>query len=74
MKLLELFSGSGSVGNVATKYGYSVTSLDLKNADINCNILDWDYRMYPSGYFDFIWGSPPCTEYSRAKTVGIPKY
>ena len=71
MKLLELFSGSGSVGKVAIKYGYSVTSLDLKNADINCNILDWDYKQFPCGYFDFIWSSPPCTEYSRAKTVGV---
>ena len=34
MKLLELFSGTCSVGNVAIKYGYSVTSLDLKNADM----------------------------------------
>ena len=71
MKLLELFSGSGSVGKVAIKYGYSVTSLDLNNEDINCNILDWDYQQYPVGYFDFIWSSPPCTEYSRAKTVGV---
>ena len=71
MKLLELFSGTCSVGNVATKYGYSVTSLDLKGANINCNILDWDYRQFPSGYYDFIWSSPPCTEYSRAKTVGV---
>ena len=70
MKLLELFSGTGSVGKVAIKYGYSVTSLDLKNASINCNILDWDFQQFPVGYFDLIWSSPPCTEYSRAKTVG----
>lgn len=25
------------------------------------------------GYFDFIHSSPPCTEYSRAKTVGVRK-
>ena len=34
--------------------GYDVISLDLKNADINCNILDWDYKINPSGYFDFV--------------------
>ena len=54
MKLLEVFSGTGSVGRVAKEMGYDVISLDLKNADINCNILDWDYKIYPSGYFDFV--------------------
>ena len=73
MKLLELFSGTGSVGKVAKEFGYDIVSLDLKNADINCNILDWDYRQYDTGYFDFIWASPPCTEYSRAKTTGVRK-
>ena len=73
MKLLELFSGTKSVGKVAQQFGFDVVSLDLKNADINCNILEWDYKQYPVGYFDFIHASPPCTEYSRAKTVGVRK-
>ena len=73
MKLLELFSGSGSVGKVAKKLGWDVVSLDLKNADINCDILQWDYKQMPSGYYDFIWGSPPCTEYSIAKQQGRRK-
>ena len=73
MKLLELFSGTGSVGKVAKNRGFDVVSLDLKNADINCDILQWDYKIYPMGYFDMIWSSPPCTEYSRAKTVGVRK-
>ena len=39
MKLLELFSGTGSVGRVAREFGFSVISLDLKNANINyCKI------------------------------------
>ena len=71
MKLLELFSGTQSVGKVAKNLGYEVVSLDLKNADINCDILDWDYTTYEPGNFDVIWASPPCTEYSRAKTIGV---
>ena len=73
MNMLELFSGTGSVGRVAKNLGFNVVSLDLKNADINCNILEWDYRQYPSEYFCFIWASPPCTEYSIAKTTGVRK-
>ena len=73
MKLLELFSGTKSVGKVAEKLGYEVISLDLKDADINCNILDWDYTTYEQGYFDVIWASPPCTEYSKAKSTGVRK-
>ena len=73
MKLLELFSGTGSVGRVARDLGFSVISLDLKNANINTDILSWDYKQFDVGEFDVIWASPPCTEYSRAKTTGVRK-
>ena len=73
MKLLELFSGTGSVGKVARTLGWDVVSLDLKNADINKNIVDWNYKEYPREPFDMIWSSPPCTEYSVAKTTGVRK-
>ena len=73
MKLLELFSGTTSVGNVAKTLGFDVVSLDLKDADFNIDILDWDYTVFPVGFFDVVWASPPCTEYSRAKTTGVRK-
>jgi hypothetical protein len=47
MKLLELSSRTGSVGTVAKDMGWDVVSLDLKGADINCDILQWKYKKYP---------------------------
>ena len=40
MNLLEMFSGTGSVGTVAKAMGFNVISLDLKNADINTDIFE----------------------------------
>ena len=40
MNVLELFSGTGSVGKVCKEIGWNVVSLDLdQRADIVCDIL-----------------------------------
>ena len=44
MRVLELFSGTHSVGKVFEKLGYEVISLDLHKATINTNILEWNYK------------------------------
>ena len=48
-------------------------SLDIDpryNPTVCVDIFDWEYHQYPPGYFSLITASPPCTEFSRAKTVG----
>ena len=47
MLLLELFSGTGSVGTNAKKRGYKVISVDSNDktdANIVVDILNWDYK------------------------------
>jgi len=73
MKVLELFSGTGSIGKICDKLGWKNTSLDLKDADININILDWDYKEYQPEYFDIIWASPPCAFFSSLRVTNLGK-
>ena len=72
-RLLELYKGTGSVGRVFEAAGWEVTSVDILpqfNPTICCSVLDLELDRWPPGYFDFIWASPPCTLYSRARTRG----
>jgi hypothetical protein len=75
-RLLELFSGTGSVGSAFEDNGWDVTSLDCDRkagATITCDIRTWDYKAYPTGHFDVVWASPCCTHYSIARTRGGPR-
>lgn len=77
MRMLELFSGTGSVGRELQKF---CPTLEIVSLDIHpkyrpthaIDVIVWDYSsMYPPYHFDIIWASPPCTEYSKAKTMGV---
>ena len=71
-RLLELFSGTGSVGKVAKEMGYEVLSLDIDGgADITIDILKWNYTVYERGHFHTIWASPPCQKFSHARVCNI---
>jgi hypothetical protein len=74
MKLLDLYSGTGSVAKVAADMSFVVTTLDLKGADINCDVLQWNYRQYAPHHWDVIWASPPCDTFSCAKRSNIGRY
>ena len=72
MRLLELFSGTGSVRKAVSNMFNEVVSIDILpkfEATETINILDWNYKKYPVGYFDAVWASPPCTEYSKLKYI-----
>ncbi len=71
MKVLELFSGTGSVGKVCKERGWEVISLDIsrkfdKDITIETDITKWDYKnsIYNPKEFDIIWASPPCATFS----------
>ena len=75
--LLELFSGTGSVGRAFAARGWEVVSVDCvaKFEPTHCvDVLAWDYfSAYPPGYFEVVWASPPCVQYSCARTRGPPR-
>ena len=74
MRILELFSGTGSLAKAARARGHEVVTLDISprhNPTIRTNLLEWD----PSHEFpqDYIHASCPCEAYSRARTTGGPR-
>ena len=69
--LLELFSGTGSIGKVFRAAGWRVTSVDCEprfRPTICCDVLQLEPGMV-QGHVDLIWASPPCTMYSIARTT-----
>ncbi len=72
-KMLDLFSGTGSVGDVFRRHGYEVISLENRAAakpDIFVDIRDWNFRQqFAPGEFDVIAEGVPCLEYSTALTT-----
>jgi len=75
MRVLELFSGTGSVGKVARELNWEVVSLDitdkLGDVDIITDIMKWDYKTFQPKHFDIIWGSPPCASFSKMQEAQV---
>ena len=77
LRILELCCGSKSFANyLRVKFPHAIiVTLDIIDSAHPTHVADvtkWNYRdYYPIGWFTIVWASPPCTEYSPAKTTGI---
>jgi site-specific DNA-cytosine methylase len=75
-RLLELCSGTGSVGRAFAARGWDAVSVNLDpcvNASICCDLIELTAEQCRErGAIDFVWASPPCTQYSIARTTGRP--
>lgn len=76
MRVLDLFSGTGSVSKECEKRGYDVISLDRDlPAMIKHDIMTWDYKSaFPIGYFDLITASPVCCFWSSLRASNIGRF
>ena len=77
MRVLDLFSGSGSIKKYfENKENVEVISLDFcekYKPDILVDIMDWNYKSYPVGYFDLIVAGPECKIFSNLQYTWIGK-
>tara|TARA_R110000823_G_scaffold270717_2_gene390268 strand:+ start:3272 stop:4165 length:894 start_codon:yes stop_codon:yes gene_type:complete len=84
MKVLELFSGTHSIGKVCHDLGWEVVSLDRdlgntspfhdyrSDTHIKEDIMTWDYKKsYKIGEFDLITASPVCLWWSKLRDTWI---
>lgn len=71
-RCLSLFDHSGHIKKEFISNGWYCSSLDIEqnkknnSVDIVTNILDWDYKAFVPGYFDFMFIALPCQAYSIA--------
>ena len=75
-RVLELFQGTGSIGAAFERIGWEVISVDIVakfNPTHVADVANFDYKQHAPDYFDFLWGSPPCTQFSIARTTGGPR-
>lgn len=81
VRVLNLCSGTESLeAALRSTFGEDVEIVTVeklaKYKPTHCvDIRKWDYKgLYREHHFQVIWASPPCTEYSRAKSTGKRRY
>lgn len=68
LRMLDLFSGSGSASRAAAVRGWQVVRIDNAEgtaADVRADLATWE----PVGSYDLVWASPPCTQLSTASRL-----
>lgn len=71
INILSLFDYSGKIKQGFLNRGFNCISLDINqnkknnNVDIVCDFMEWDYKQYSPGYFNFIFIAFPCFTFSR---------
>ena len=78
MRTLELFAGTQSFSKAVTRQNpdnvaVTVDILPRFHPTHVADINTWDHTIYPPNHFDVVWCSPPCEQYSRARTTGGPR-
>jgi hypothetical protein len=83
VRILDCCSGTQSIERWVETHKLSdrveVISVDIatvlgKLPTHLADITTWDYKAaYPVGHFDIVWASPPCTQYSVARSTGPPR-
>ena len=71
MLMLNLCSGTGSVSKAFVRGGWEIVDVDWdpRHGPTHCvDIMCWECS-YPPFFFDVVWCSPDCTQYSRARTT-----
>ena len=71
MRIWDICCGTGSVSRVWRGAGHDTLTLDIDpkcSPDICTDLMSWDYTAFALEPPDFIWCSPPCTQYSIART------
>ena len=70
-RVLDLFAGNKSWTKYFERLGFECYTLDnqpRKRPTICVDILEFDMKQFPPKFFDIVVASPPCEEFSHAKT------
>jgi len=89
MRVLELFSGTHSIGKVAHSLGYEVHSLDMELPNYDkldkdkkyksfkhhqIDIFNFNYKQYSNDFFDIVTCSPVCLWWSPLRNTWIGRH